>query len=182
VVRGYLNGTVRADWQRREQQQLQKQERGEHQMIRYAKVYGTGITQKIVQAYLPTGYAVTGTHEDGAVVICGTDYRGWTLDDYVIPRLASGGYTAHEATQDDLDETGAVCYRCREVIEPFSISGDIDDAWKDSSGSVACANFHGHDEHGIYSPMHNPVDDNDSTVVPDTEDHCVEKLISQQEA
>jgi hypothetical protein len=149
-------------------------------MTRYAKVYGRGLTQEIVQAYLPSNYEVRGTHEDGAIVICGVDNLGWTLDDYVIPRLASGNYTAHEATQDDLDETGAVCYRCREVIEPFSISGDIDDAWKDSSGSVACAHFHGHDERGYYAPMHNPVDDKDQTVVPDDTDKCLEQHIAKE--
>ena len=73
-------------------------------MSRYAKVYGRNLTQETVQAYLPSNYEVTGTHEDGGIVINGVDNLGWTLDDYVIPRLASGGYFAREATQDDLDE------------------------------------------------------------------------------
>lgn len=73
-------------------------------MSRYAKVYGCNLTEGIVQAYLPSNYEVTGTHKDGGIMICGDDNLGWTLDDYVIPRLASGMYSAREVTQDDLDE------------------------------------------------------------------------------
>ena len=75
-------------------------------MIRYAQVYGSNLTEEIVKAYLPSNYEVTGTHEDGGIVIAGEDNFGWTLEDYVIPRLGSGGYFAREATQDDLDEVG----------------------------------------------------------------------------
>ena len=47
-----------------------------------------------VAAYLPNGYAVLGETMDDRTrpiyVIGGYDNAGWTLTDYVIPRLASG--------------------------------------------------------------------------------------------
>lgn len=43
-----------------------------------------------VEAYLPRGWQVR--HDDtGAVYVTGRDRAGWTLDGYVLPRLASGG-------------------------------------------------------------------------------------------
>lgn len=48
-----------------------------------------------VAAYLPRGYWVTGSTDD-EVAISGIDDAGWTLDDYVIPRLASGMIHARE--------------------------------------------------------------------------------------
>jgi hypothetical protein len=68
-------------------------------MTRYAKVYGA--TQSTVAAYLPAGYKVVEVDDDGAVIISGTDNLGWTLDDYVIPRLRSGGIVAKEVTRPD---------------------------------------------------------------------------------
>jgi hypothetical protein len=54
---------------------------------------------RVVRAYLPGGYQVTGSmYVDNrpVIVIEGTDIAGWTLDDYVIPRLGSGMIHAHE--------------------------------------------------------------------------------------
>lgn len=45
--------------------------------------------EKVIEQYLPRGYRVTGT-VDGFVQIEGEDFAGWTAQDYVIPRLASG--------------------------------------------------------------------------------------------
>ncbi len=42
-----------------------------------------------VAAFLPSNYTVVG-HADHQVTIQGIDNAGWTLDDYVLPRLASG--------------------------------------------------------------------------------------------
>lgn len=50
-----------------------------------------------VSAYLPSNYHVSGT-DDAGVFITGHDNAGWTLDDYVIPRLASGLYFAREVS------------------------------------------------------------------------------------
>lgn len=43
---------------------------------------------RTVRAYMPDNY--NATELDGRIVIVGTDFAGWTLDEYVIPRLASG--------------------------------------------------------------------------------------------
>ena len=71
---------------------------------RYALVTGRDITIERVAAYLPANYRavdgdITGDAGD-TVIIEGLDVAGWTLDDYVIPRLASGLLWA---TEVDLD-------------------------------------------------------------------------------
>lgn len=62
-------------------------------MVRRASVTGARSKQEVA-AYLPNNYMVTDrtTDEYGRVafIIIGEDDAGWTLDDYVIPRLASG--------------------------------------------------------------------------------------------
>lgn len=50
---------------------------------------------KVVSRYLPRNYDVVGTTEH-TTIIEGEDRAGWTLDGYVIPRLASGLYRAEE--------------------------------------------------------------------------------------
>lgn len=83
---------------------------------RYAIVGGT---RKQIEPYLPSNYTVAGevverTSEFSAVsssgqhvtgerivtVIEGRDNAGWTLDGYVIPRLASGLHFANEVGLD----------------------------------------------------------------------------------
>jgi len=51
-----------------------------------------------VVAYLPSNYRVTGNTQT-AITIEGEDSAGWTLDGYVIPRLASGLIWAREETE-----------------------------------------------------------------------------------
>lgn len=43
-----------------------------------------------VRAYLPSNYTAYEGVTPTSVLIIGEDYRGWTLEDYVIPRLGSG--------------------------------------------------------------------------------------------
>jgi hypothetical protein len=62
--------------------------------MKHARVFGA--TAKKVAAYLPDCYSVVGTNDDGSVAISGEDVAGWTLEDYVIPRLASGGMVVYE--------------------------------------------------------------------------------------
>lgn len=50
-------------------------------------VYERNKLQTRVALLLPTNYCLS--EEDGALFIDGTDDRGWTLDGYVIPRMAS---------------------------------------------------------------------------------------------
>lgn len=77
------------------------------QTVRTAIVFGAGITPERVEALLPQRYAVIDadrTGRDGdSVIIQGTDRLGWTLEDYVVPRLASAGYFATEVDTDVAD-------------------------------------------------------------------------------
>lgn len=52
-----------------------------------------------VAAYLPANYKITDVFED-RLVITGEDNAGWTLDGYVIPRLASGLIHAREISPE----------------------------------------------------------------------------------
>lgn len=66
---------------------------------RFAVVRG-GRSVREVEAYLPSNYALMESFEDErgklVVIIGGYDNAGWTLDDYVIPRFASGLISAQE--------------------------------------------------------------------------------------
>lgn len=66
--------------------------------LRVAIVGGSGATPEVIAKYLPGNYQVDGIREDGMIVISGVDRYGWTLDDYVIPRLASGLYFCKEVS------------------------------------------------------------------------------------
>jgi hypothetical protein len=64
---------------------------------RWAVVRGSGVTLQRLNAYLPDQYEVFGWTYDGeGVVIRGRDNAGWTLDEYVLPRLASGMFFGKE--------------------------------------------------------------------------------------
>lgn len=69
--------------------------------MRFAHVMGAR-SAKELWAYLPHHYIVLGggAVRDGKAeyVIGGLDQAGWTLDDYVIPRLGSGSIGAREIT------------------------------------------------------------------------------------
>jgi hypothetical protein len=72
--------------------------------MRRAIVKGRGLTFTQLERYLPSNYAIV--KESGDVLptsdswmeftIEGEDNAGWTLDGYVIPRLASGLIFAEE--------------------------------------------------------------------------------------
>ena len=53
----------------------------------------------VVSAYLPGNYRIIGMQEED-VLIGGVDNHGWTLDGYVIPRLASGMMRCEEIVLD----------------------------------------------------------------------------------
>jgi hypothetical protein len=102
--------------------------------IRTAVIVGGGSLSQ-VQAYLPANY--TATEDDGTIVIEGTDSAGWTLDDYVIPRLASGLIWARETTAENWPRVLWVCDEC------FFNSEDRDDfettrICKHCAGSCDC--------------------------------------------
>jgi hypothetical protein len=66
--------------------------------MRYAHVKGAR-TSTEVEAYLPANYRLVSWDPIGRVALIeGEDRAGWTLEDYVIPRLASGLIFAVEVT------------------------------------------------------------------------------------
>lgn len=68
-------------------------------ITRTALIKGNGVTLQRVAAFLPSNYEVWGWDDTGtAVVVKGHDNAGWTLDDYVLPRLASGCLFGTEVT------------------------------------------------------------------------------------
>lgn len=70
--------------------------------IRTAVVRGGADSSAQVAAYLPSNYGVVNLLSPTGgdwFIITGFDVAGWTLDDYVIPRLASGLISAEEVTE-----------------------------------------------------------------------------------
>jgi len=57
------------------------------------------VSLETVKRYLPSNYKAYLNDAETNIIIVGHDVAGWTLDDYVIPRLASGLITAKEQTQ-----------------------------------------------------------------------------------
>jgi hypothetical protein len=57
-----------------------------------------GPTGEVASSYLPANYKVTEVTPEW-VFFEGHDWAGWTLEDYVIPRLASGLIWAEEVTE-----------------------------------------------------------------------------------
>jgi hypothetical protein len=64
---------------------------------RMAIIDKDGLKLSDVQQYLPTNYGAF-RRVDGRIQITGRDDHGWTMDGYVIPRLASGLIPAREFT------------------------------------------------------------------------------------
>ena len=49
-----------------------------------------------VKRYLPANYSAAPVYRNATIAIIGIDTAGWTMDGYVIPRLASGNRFAKE--------------------------------------------------------------------------------------
>jgi hypothetical protein len=110
---------------------------------RYAVIEYAGSAASL-QAYLPVNYRLASDElerfvgSEGTFVIEGEDVAGWTLDGYVIPRLASGLITAREQflhMEDDGDgESGPhlsvwledfpMGTKVEEQVEPCAICGE----------------------------------------------------------
>ncbi len=96
-----IDGLVDWAWQR-----LKKESPHDLQRERAAVVLDDTTPLEDVQNYLPVGYSAKmetlpgnqagKTSNAMRIVIRGYDIAGWTLDDYVIPRLASGLIVANE--------------------------------------------------------------------------------------
>ena len=89
--------------------------------LRIAKVAIRGSdTMETVSAYLPSNYRVLGKQGDD-ILICGIDNHGWTMDGYVIPRLASGMMIA---TEFELDLDSILKY------DPLNLLSDSSEVMK----------------------------------------------------
>ena len=117
-------------------------------MKRYAIIFSDSPQ---IDAYMPGNYSVIWRGEyheaykltNKVTVIAGEDNAGWTLDDYVLPRLASGMYYGEEIDLSHpvmklVPDSTVTCIYCDQVITQAS-----DGAWEDSSGACGC----GTDEH-----------------------------------
>jgi hypothetical protein len=83
--------------------------------IRTAVVKGHAPSLEAIRRYLPSNYAADVDGQD--VKIRGFDNLGWTLDDYVIPRLASGLYRAIECQHPDSEP-------CEVTADPCVVCGN----------------------------------------------------------
>lgn len=63
---------------------------------------GLGADLDTVRSYLPTGYSATLRGE--RIYIVGDDDAGWTLTEYVLPRLASALIAAHEIAVSEVPQ------------------------------------------------------------------------------
>ena len=103
-----IDGLVDEAWQR-----LKDSSPESLQRERVAVVLDDAISEEHVQNYLPQGYTAKIEYLPGnqagktsnamRIVIRGYDTAGWTLDGYVIPRLASGMIVAIEVFENDSD-------------------------------------------------------------------------------
>ena len=103
-----IDALVEEAWQR-----LKEEAPEALQRERVAVVLDDAISEEHVQNYLPVGYTAKIEYLPGnqagltssamRIVIRGYDIAGWTLGDYVIPRLASGMIVATEVFDNDED-------------------------------------------------------------------------------
>jgi hypothetical protein len=64
--------------------------------VRYAIVTQSKSVEQ-VKDYLPSNYSVVHVDPNGqGILIAGEDDHGWTMDEYVLPRFASGLIVANE--------------------------------------------------------------------------------------
>lgn len=69
---------------------------------------------KVIAQYLPGRYKVIATEDQGETIITyigGEDFAGWTLDEYVKPRLESGLWFGLTEINEDPTEPGSIHYR-----------------------------------------------------------------------
>lgn len=78
-------------------------------MHRYALVSaGPGSSKETIERYLPENYRIISTGVTDHLV-AGVDDSGWTLDDYVLPRLVSGLHFGREVKGTQLVVAHSEC-------------------------------------------------------------------------
>lgn len=97
---------------------------------RWAVVRGGALDT--VARYLPSNYEAT-AGPDGAVIVTGHDEAGWTLDSYVLPRLASGLMWGREIAPDT---PSAHTHQCGDCGADIHCLGPVDCDWP--GGNADC--------------------------------------------
>lgn len=64
---------------------------------------------EVIARHLPNNYTIVGADSEG-VTIRGIDHYGWTLDGYVLPRLASGMFYGEELPHVSGDCSDMSCH------------------------------------------------------------------------
>lgn len=69
----------------------------------------------------------------------------------------------------EVENAAIRCFRCGEdLLRVEDVSGSAGEpSWVTVDGLRCCADFHGHDEYGLYAPVHSPEPDGDATVTAD---------------
>lgn len=121
-----MNDLIEEAWQRLNQESPESLQRE-----RVAVVLDDATSVEHVQNYLPVGYSAKIEFLPGnqagktgnamRIVIRGYDFCGWTLDDYVIPRLASGLIVATEVYTEACDHNQASDFEANQFL-----NGDLD--------------------------------------------------------
>jgi hypothetical protein len=135
---------------------------------RYAIITTTSERDNVA-AYLPSNYEVIYREPSQvdyarehwqSVVIAGTDNAGWTLDDYVLPRLASGMFhgkeidLSHEIMQRVPDSAHASYVIAGYVYtEDGTLYWSNLDGWVDLSTATV---FTERDRHDLHLPIGDP--------------------------
>ena len=98
---------------------------------RFALVTPTTRPLAEIAAYMPSNYYVARETPEGWL-IAGSDSAGWTLDDYIKPRLLSGSIGSKEITKQKALALGF-------VAEPFVIFNEEALFWSNLDGWVDLA-------------------------------------------
>ena len=78
--------------------------------MKYVLVNAASGTREEVAKYLPTNFRLIGItfpsdyYPEGEYIVVGKNVAGWTVNEYVIPRLGSGLIAAREVWMEELME------------------------------------------------------------------------------
>ncbi len=96
-------------------------------------IANTGKSKEVAQ-YLPSNYRVLGrTLDNNGTIIIGVDDHGWTMDKYVIPRLASGMIHCVEVTHEEGKDWGDILIS----ITPQTTDAEIEKYARDTDAAIA---------------------------------------------
>jgi len=96
-------------------------------------IANTGKSKEVAK-YLPSNYRVLGrTLDNTGTIIIGVDDHGWTMEQYIIPRLASGMIHCEEVTHEEGKDWGDIMIS----ITPSTTDAEIEKYAKDTDAAIA---------------------------------------------